>query len=80
MIAYLGAFNSVYRDDLLEDWVAKCQSFAIPNGGKFSLQTVLGDPVVIRAWNLNALPSDAFSIDNAIITDKTRRWPLFTDP
>jgi dynein heavy chain len=26
------------------------------------------------------LPNDAFSIENAIINDKTRRWPLFIDP
>lgn len=41
---------------------------------------VLGDPVKIRAWNLAGLPSDAFSVQNAIITSKARRWPLNIDP
>lgn len=80
MIAYLGAFNSVYRDDMTAEWVKACHDLDIPNGGAFSLSTVLGDPVVIRGWTLAGLPSDAFSIENAIITDKTRRWPLYIDP
>jgi len=36
--------------------------------------------VQIRNWGLHGLPSDAFSVENAIINDKTRRWPLFIDP
>ena len=26
------------------------------------------------------MPNDSFSVENAIINDKTRRWPLFIDP
>jgi dynein heavy chain len=40
----------------------------------------LGDPILIRNWSLFGLPNDAFSVENAIINDKTRRWPLFIDP
>jgi len=36
--------------------------------------------VVIRNWGLFGLPNDSFSVENAIINDKTRRWPLFIDP
>lgn len=80
MIAYLGAFNSVYRDELADDWVAQSDEKKIPNSGKFSLAEVLGDPVVIRNWTIQGLPADAFSIENAIITEKTNRWPLYIDP
>jgi len=52
MIAYLGAFNSVFREGLAEDWVKKCAEKKIPNSGAFSLQRVLGDPIAIRNWNL----------------------------
>ena len=44
------------------------------------MQSVLGDPVKIRAWNIAGLPNDSFSIENAIITSKARRWPLNIDP
>jgi dynein heavy chain len=67
MIAYLGAFNSVYRDSLAETWVNACKDKKIPNSGAFSLQRVLGDPIAIRNWTLQGLPSDNFSVENAII-------------
>jgi len=80
MIAYLGAFNSVFRDELAAEWVRQCEEKKIPNSGKFSLSNVLGDPVQIRNWTIQGLPSDAFSIENAIVTQKTQRWPLYIDP
>lgn len=80
MIAYLGAFTMVFRQDLADQWVQLCQEKDIPNSGKFSLERVLGNAVHIRNWGLAGLPNDAFSIENAIINDKTKRWPLFIDP
>lgn len=80
MIAYLGAFTSIFRDELSTDWVNNCMEREIPNSGSFRLQGVLGDPVKIRNWTLAGLPSDNFSVENAIITSKARRWPLFIDP
>jgi len=80
MIAYLGAFTTVFRSDLAVEWVKLCEEKEIPNSGKFSLESVLGNAVQIRNWGLAGLPNDAFSIENAIINDKTKRWPLFIDP
>jgi dynein heavy chain len=37
MIAYLGAFNSLYRDELADMWVKQCEDKKIPNSGSFSL-------------------------------------------
>ena len=34
----------------------------------------------IRAWNIAGLPVDSFSVDNGIIVDNARRWPLMIDP
>ena len=80
MIAYLGAFTSVFRDQLSSLWVSQCQEKNIPSAGKFSLPSTLGNPVNIRDWILEGLPSDNFSVENAIINQKARRWPLFIDP
>jgi dynein heavy chain len=44
------------------------------------LTNTLGDPVKIRAWQIAGLPVDAFSVDNGIIVDNSRRWPLCIDP
>lgn len=67
MIAYLGAFTSVFRDNLSSLWVGACTEKNIPSAGKFSLSATLGNPVLIREWNIAGLPSDNFSIENAII-------------
>jgi len=80
MIAYLGAFTSVFRDQLSSLWVTQLAEKHIPSAGKFSLPSTLGNPVLIREWNIAGLPSDNFSIENAIINQKARRWPLFIDP
>jgi len=69
MIAYLGAFTSLFRTELADLWVSICKEKAIPNSGKFSLERVLGNAVTIRNWGLFGLPNDAFSVENAIIND-----------
>lgn len=80
MIAYLGAFTSAYRNEICSDWVVKCLSHKIPSSESYSLQRILGKPVKIRNWIINGLPSDNFSIENAIIIEYSRRWPLCIDP
>jgi dynein heavy chain len=41
---------------------------------------MFSDPLTIREWNYAGLPADDLSIDNAIITIRSRRWPLLIDP
>lgn len=57
-----------------------CLQLGIPCAQQFSLVSTLGEPVVIRAWNIAGLPVDNFSIENGIIATKARRWPLMIDP
>jgi len=45
LIAYLGAFDSVYRNELSTMWVKNCVDKEIPNTGSFSLAKTLGDAV-----------------------------------
>jgi len=79
-IAYLGAFTQQYRQDASAEWVGLCEGKNIPCTNNFSLVNVLGDQVLIRDWVIFGLPNDSFSIDNAIIMSKARRWPLMIDP
>ncbi|KAH8057324.1 dynein light chain binding protein [Aureococcus anophagefferens] len=80
LMAYLGPFTSTYRMKQMAEWVATCQELNIPCSAKPSLARTLGDPVLIRQWNIEGLPTDDFSIDNAIIVFNARRWPLMIDP
>ena len=66
--------------DCISDWVQQCNKKKIPCSESFSLNATLGNPVKIRAWNIAGLPVDAFSVDNGIVVDNARRWPLMIDP
>ncbi|KAI8825055.1 dynein heavy chain and region D6 of dynein motor-domain-containing protein [Fimicolochytrium jonesii] len=80
VIAYLGAFTKLYRQECISEWISTLKKANIPCSDTFSLAKVLGDPILIRAWNIAGLPSDAFSVDNGIIVKNARRWPLMIDP
>ena len=79
-IAYLGPFTALYRQEVLEMWTNNCKEKGIQCSPSFSLVKVLGDPVKIREWNIQGLPKDDFSVENAISLYKGRRWPLCIDP
>ncbi|GLC60993.1 hypothetical protein PLESTB_001703700 [Pleodorina starrii] len=80
VIGYLGAFTASYRESAVGKWVEACAAARIPRSPSFGLAAALGDPVKIRSWTIDGLPNDAFSIDNAIMVDNARRWPLMIDP
>ncbi|KAM3849660.1 dynein axonemal heavy chain 7 [Diretmus argenteus] len=80
IVAYLGAFTSSYRQSQIEEWMQQCKSRAISCSPNMSLVNSLGEPVKIRSWTIAGLPSDSFSVDNAIIISNARRWPLMIDP
>ncbi|ORX87075.1 hypothetical protein BCR32DRAFT_215666 [Anaeromyces robustus] len=80
IIAYLGAFTKLYRDECITQWTELCIKKNIPCSEDIKLASILGDPIKIRSWTLAGLPNDSFSIDNGIIISKARRWPLMIDP
>ncbi|EDQ87504.1 uncharacterized protein MONBRDRAFT_37951 [Monosiga brevicollis MX1] len=80
VMAYLGPYTSVYRQSTIADWVAQCRAANLPCSADFSLRSILGDAVKIRAWNIDGLPTDGFSVDNGVMLHNSRRWPLMIDP
>ena len=79
-ISYYGGFTGSYREKLINMWLEKAQTLKIPVSPKFSLAKTLGDPVKIREWQNQGLPTDEVSVNNGILVDKCRRWPLLIDP
>ncbi|CAG9464833.1 unnamed protein product [Pedinophyceae sp. YPF-701] len=79
-IAYLGPFTYPYRSAALQEWTKACNEYAVPCSDHFTLLNCLGDQVKIRQWNIQGLPRDDFSSENAIKLDQGRRWPLCIDP
>jgi len=82
VIGYLGAFTSAFRDEATHGWIDLCKKKKLPcsDAEKYSLATTLGEPIKIQAWNINGLPKDAFSVDNAVTIQNSNRWPLMIDP
>ncbi|XP_053317654.1 dynein axonemal heavy chain 6 [Spea bombifrons] len=79
-VAYFGAFTAVYRQQLIDCWITKCQHLQIPISPNFSLINILGDAYEIRQWNTDGLPRDHVSTENGILVTRGRRWPLMIDP
>jgi len=80
MISYLGPFTGKYRKDMINEWLESMREKEIPMTEEFSLSNIAGDPIKIREWIFNGLPTDTVSVDNAIITNLCSRWPLLIDP
>ena len=68
------------EQDQINTWIGRVRKADIPCSEEFSLTTTLGEPVAIRQWLIYGLPSDSFSIENAIIISNARRRPLLIDP
>jgi dynein heavy chain len=79
-VAYSAPFTSHFRKDMVLQWNKYCLDLKVPVDMKFDLVRILGDPVVIRQWNIFGLPADNYSLENGIITHRGTRWPLMIDP
>ncbi|XP_076748638.1 dynein axonemal heavy chain 7 isoform X2 [Xylocopa sonorina] len=80
VVAYLGPFTMPFRIQQTAIWVQRCIDLEVICTADFHLRDILGDPALIRSWNIFGLPNDAFSVDNGIIITNARRWPLIIDP
>jgi dynein heavy chain len=80
MISYAGPFITKYRNRMMEEWYGQMTENNISFNPGATLKSVLGDPIKIQQWVVDSLPNDNLSVENGIIIDKTRRWPLMIDP
>lgn len=79
-IIYLSAFTQKFRDDLVESWATLIRSFGIRITDDFNFNKIFGDQIKIKEWNFNCLPSDKFSVSNAIVLENSRRQCICIDP
>ena len=56
VIAYLGVFVKSYRDECTNQWADMLMQFQIKSTKNVSVETVLGDAVKIRQWQIQGLP------------------------
>lgn len=79
-VAYLTPFTDSYRRKLFANWMKTIEQYGIPFTANCNPVSILGEPVQIRLWQLDGLPRDYLSTENAVLVSCSRRWPLFIDP
>jgi dynein heavy chain len=79
-ISYFGPFTGTFRVKMVAAWVSECLELNIPTNEDFSLTNILGDPVILRNWNIATLPSDQVSSENGILATQAERYALCIDP
>lgn len=79
-ISYLGPYSMDFRKSTLAKWGFDCADRDIPATAKFTLQQALGDPVEITQWEVCSLPNDPYSIENGLMAQFCKRYPLCVDP
>ncbi|PSN57350.1 Dynein heavy chain 7 [Blattella germanica] len=75
-MCYLAPLTNIYRNKCIEDWKTYVSSLKIPCSAEFSFRKVLESDIKIQSWNIAGLPNDSFSVENAIIVEKSRRLYL----
>lgn len=80
IIAYLSPFTTPFRVESVNKWRDYVFGLQIPSSAEFNLLKILGSEIKIQGWNIHGLPRDAFSIENSIIVDSSKRWSLMVDP
>ncbi|XP_076804743.1 dynein axonemal heavy chain 2-like [Clavelina lepadiformis] len=80
-LSYMGPFLSNYRDEMVEKiWLKQVHDLHVPCSPNFTFAEFLSKPTQTREWNMQGLPSDAFSTENGVIVNRGNRWPLMVDP
>nr|XP_021503796.1 dynein heavy chain 2, axonemal [Meriones unguiculatus] len=80
-LSYMGPFLTNYRDEIVNEiWIRKIRELQVPCSPRFAIDSFLSNPTKVRDWNIQGLPSDAFSTENGIIVTRGNRWALMIDP
>ncbi|XP_074244239.1 dynein axonemal heavy chain 2 isoform X4 [Saimiri boliviensis] len=80
-LSYMGPFLTNYRDEIVNEiWIRKIWELQVPCSPSFAIENFLSNPTKVRDWNIQGLPSDAFSTENGIIVTRGNRWALMIDP
>jgi len=74
IITYLRIFTQKQRDRMEDKWKELIRRYNLKLADDFKFNAIFGDQLVIRQWIFNELPSDSFSIQNAIILHRSKKY------
>ena len=65
---------------MIRDWHENIKTFDIPIVSVYRIDSNLSNDIEISSWSSQGLSSDEFSVQNAILTLRSSRFPLCIDP
>jgi dynein heavy chain len=82
LMIYLGQFTHQYREEYVNRWFHWIRhKSSIKISEYFDFIKLFGDKMQIQKWVLNKLPSDTFSISNALMIEMaTQIQSIIIDP
>ena len=81
VMIYLAQFTQRVREKYLRKWRDQLEhSESLSVSPYFDFASLFGDQLVVKEWIINKLPSDPFSISNAIIIDQAPVQSIIIDP
>ncbi|XP_045464260.1 dynein axonemal heavy chain 5 [Harmonia axyridis] len=79
-LSYCGPYNQEFRTNLVKLWMEVLVLKSIPFTRQLNIINMLVESATISEWNLQGLPNDELSVQNALIVTKSRSYPLLIDP
>ena len=52
---------------MINEWKKLIEEKNLPHSPSFSFVNTIGEPNIVRTWNITGLPTDSFSVENAVI-------------
>ena len=81
VMIYLARFTQKFRQKYLRKWLDQLEECpSLRASPYYDFASLFGDQIVIKEWTINKLPSDSFSISNAIIIDQAPVQSIIIDP
>jgi dynein heavy chain len=79
-ICYNGPFTQDFRQKLETTWRDELKKLKVIHSPGVTMIISLKEEIKVKEWTVCSLPEDNLSIENGIIIECTRRWPLMIDP
>lgn len=79
-LSYCGPYNQEFRANLIKTWMSILREKEIPFTMNLNITNMLVESSTISEWNLQGLPNDELSVQNALIATKSSSYPLLIDP
>ncbi|VDN16450.1 unnamed protein product [Dibothriocephalus latus] len=79
-LTYAGGFNQIFRQNLAVATQKALKNHGVPHSAHLDVVNLLANATTQNEWNVQGLPLDELSLQNAVIATSRLRYPLLVDP